>query len=307
MRRGCGGPRMRPAMSRRRVRRSAVSCRPLRPWAIAFGRRQSHRLRACVLSRERAMRPARPETWPDRPPQVLPVHCSSFFSILPRVGAVRPACALHTHHAEALAGGRLHHHPALEAPVHACAQLFQPRDFARDVVGFDIEVDAAFVLHALNLHAEFARRRLQHAVVAAAAGMLRIDRPAERFGPEAGGRVDIVGLATDQQALDARAMHGVPSTLIPGCLPPRDAATRSAFYFFSSNTVPQPWPESHARLPPALVTLKRFPDSSSRIGAEGWAPDVQFPSAQKSSITLSLQMPFLKASRNTTPLLLAPP
>jgi hypothetical protein len=37
--------------------------------------------------------------------------------------------------------------------------------------------------------------------------MLGIDRAGERFGPEAGGSVDIVGLAIDQNAVDARAMY----------------------------------------------------------------------------------------------------
>src|SRR5947207_15845668 len=79
--------------------------------------------------------------------------------------------ALDAHDAEALAGGRFHHHPTLE-PVHdCCAELLEARDFGGDIVGFDVDVDAALVLHALNLHDGFVGRSLQHAVIAAAARM----------------------------------------------------------------------------------------------------------------------------------------
>jgi hypothetical protein len=39
--------------------------------------------------------------------------------------------------------------------------------------------------------------------------MIHIDRTAERFRPELRGGVNIVGPAIDQQAIDARAVHGI--------------------------------------------------------------------------------------------------
>lgn len=51
-------------------------------------------------------------------------------------------------------------------------------------------------------------RSLQHAVIAAAAGVGHVHRAAKRLGPEPRGGVDIVGLAVDQNAIDAGAVHG---------------------------------------------------------------------------------------------------
>lgn len=97
----------------------------------------------------------------------------------PAVGVVQEAQALHADNAEALAGGRQHLHPALQADYHHGTQLFQAYNLGRDVVGLEVDEDAALVLHALDLHDGLVRRRLQYEIVAAAARMLR---PNGNFG-----------------------------------------------------------------------------------------------------------------------------
>ena len=58
--------------------------------------------------------------------------------LVPGIGILREAGTLHLYDAEALVGRRLHHHPALQAVYHLCAQLLQARHFGRDVVGLDV-------------------------------------------------------------------------------------------------------------------------------------------------------------------------
>src|SRR5262249_5230207 len=129
-------------------------------------------------------------------------------ALLPAVGVLREAGTLDPHDAEALPRGRLHHDPALQALGHRSAQLLQTRHLGRDVVGLDVEMDAALMLHALDLHDGLVGRRLQHAVVAAAAGMPEVHRPPQRRAPEAGGRGHIAGLTVDQHGAEAGMMHG---------------------------------------------------------------------------------------------------
>src|SRR6185295_9399745 len=87
--------------------------------------------------------------------------------LFPGPGGLREARALHADDAEALAGGRAHDDPTLHALVDCRAQLLEARDFGGDVVGFDVDVHAAFMADALDLNAEFAWPILEHPVVAA--------------------------------------------------------------------------------------------------------------------------------------------
>jgi hypothetical protein len=104
-------------------------------------------------------------------------------------------------------GGGAHDDPSFHALVNFRAEFLEAGDLGRNVVGLDIDVHATLALHALDLNAEFVRRGLEHAVIAAAAGMIWIDGAAQRLGPEPGRRIDIIGLAVNQQAIEARAMH----------------------------------------------------------------------------------------------------
>src|SRR6202034_2840450 len=128
---------------------------------------------------------------------------------VPLSSVFRPIRALYTNDAETLSRRRAHDYPALLAFVHLGTQFFEPCNFRRNIVGLDIDVHAAFVVHALNLHTEFVGRRIQHAVIAPASRMLHIDRTTQRRRPKLRGGVDIIGLAIDQQPIDARAMHAV--------------------------------------------------------------------------------------------------
>jgi hypothetical protein len=126
---------------------------------------------------------------------------------VPAVGVLGEARTLDLDDAEALAGRRLHHHPAREPARDPGAQVLEPRDLGFDVVGLDVDVDAALVLDALNLDDRLAGRRLEHAVGAAAHRMGAVDRAAERFRPEARRRVDVGDLAIDQHGAKAGAVH----------------------------------------------------------------------------------------------------
>lgn len=77
---------------------------------------------------------------------------SRLAGLVPAVGILRETGTLYPDDAEALAGRRLHHHPALEAVHHRGAQLGQARHFGSDIVGLDVYVDPALVIHALDLH-----------------------------------------------------------------------------------------------------------------------------------------------------------
>src|SRR4029077_7330720 len=65
------------------------------------------------------------------------------FRSFPAVGVLGKARTLRPHHAEPLAGGRLHHHPALQGSDHSGAVLFQPAHLRGNVVGLDVDVHAA--------------------------------------------------------------------------------------------------------------------------------------------------------------------
>jgi hypothetical protein len=78
--------------------------------------------------------------------------------LLPAIGVFGETRALDTHDAEALAGRRFHHHPALKPICDLGAQLLQPRDFGGNIVGLDVDVDAALMLDALDLPDRFVGR-----------------------------------------------------------------------------------------------------------------------------------------------------
>jgi len=62
----------------------------------------------------------------------------SVYSLVPGIGVLREAGTLHPYDAEALAGRRLHHHPAVQAIYQLGAQLAQARHFGRDVISLDV-------------------------------------------------------------------------------------------------------------------------------------------------------------------------
>src|SRR5438552_3056021 len=129
-------------------------------------------------------------------------------SLAPAARVLRKARTLHPHDAEALTRGRLHHHPALEAPHHGGAELLEPRYFGRDVVTLDVDVDATLVVHALKLDYRLVILGLEHPVVAAARRVLEVHGATQRLAPEARGGVDVRGVAVDQHGAETGAVHG---------------------------------------------------------------------------------------------------
>src|SRR5262249_33937401 len=147
-----------------------------------------------------------------RGPAVMPVPvsittASSPRGLIPAVGVLREARPLYPHNAEALAGRRLHHHPALGAIHHRRAQPFEASHLGGNVVGLDVYVHAALVLDALDLDDRLIRRRCQHAVTVAAHWMAKVHGTAERGSPEMSGLVQVGGLAINQHGAQAGVVH----------------------------------------------------------------------------------------------------
>src|ERR1043165_2679641 len=71
---------------------------------------------------------------------------------LVRVGLAGERTALRVDDAEHLARGSLHQPPPLEELDALGAELLEPRDLGLEVIGFDVEVDAAVVLDLLQEH-----------------------------------------------------------------------------------------------------------------------------------------------------------
>ena len=72
-----------------------------------------------------------------------------------------------------------------------CSQRFQTRYLSRNVVGFNVDVNPALMLDALNLDNGLIGRCCQHAVIAASPWVVGIYLAAECIGPEPGGLIDI--------------------------------------------------------------------------------------------------------------------
>jgi hypothetical protein len=114
---------------------------------------------------------------------------------------------LNPNDAKALPGRSLHHHPALQAIDNFCSQRFQADNLGRDIVGFNVDMDATLMLDALDLDDGFILRRLQHAVVSARSRVSEIDCTTQRIGPEPGGLIDIRCVAVNQKCAEAGVVH----------------------------------------------------------------------------------------------------
>src|SRR6516165_3616456 len=135
----------------------------------------------------------------------MSLRCKSVF---PGVGFGGEVAALRAHHAEALPGGRFHHKPGLDRADAPRAELLEPAYLRLDVVGLDVEVHAALVLHPLDLEVRLIGGGIQSAVQRVRRGT-RPHREAERRGPEACGSVQIIRAAVDDEASEATLVHGL--------------------------------------------------------------------------------------------------
>ena len=114
---------------------------------------------------------------------------------------------MHSYDAETLAGGSLHHYPTLQALDHLGAQSLEARHLGGNVIALNVDVNATFMVHALDLHNGFVGRSLQHAVISASTRMIGVYRTAQRLTPEAGSFLNSGGLTVDQDGAEAGSVH----------------------------------------------------------------------------------------------------
>src|SRR5690606_4104095 len=141
------------------------------------------------------------------------------FRLVPGVDVRAEGLALLADHAEAVAAGGFHHPPALAELDLLRTELFQARDLGFDVVGLDVEVDAAVVADLLQQQDRLVVAGIQHGVTAVAVLVRTGDRLAERLAPELdvggevrdlavedeGGQAAVVGHAAFLRWMGARA------------------------------------------------------------------------------------------------------
>src|SRR4051794_30580081 len=95
--------------------------------------------------------------------------------LAPAVGVGLETLALDPHNAETLPARRAHDDPTFEPLVDRRTKLLETFHLGSNVVGFDIDVHAAFVADALDLDTDLAGPILEHHVVAARPRMTWID------------------------------------------------------------------------------------------------------------------------------------
>jgi hypothetical protein len=129
------------------------------------------------------------------------------YNLIPAIGVLCKSRPLYPHDAKPLASWRLHHDPAFQPTHDLGAERFEARDFRGNVIALNVNVDAAFMVDALDLHDRFVRRRRQHSVPVAAARMIEIRWAPERLGPKTSRRVHIGDIAIDQNGAKPGVMH----------------------------------------------------------------------------------------------------
>jgi len=109
----------------------------------------------------------------------------------PRRGVLWKSRALNADNAESLAGWCLHDDPTIQATDNVRPQRFKPGNLRRNIVRFNVDMNSAFVFHALDLHDGLVWGCFQHAVVSASPRMTRVYRAAQCICPELGSLVNI--------------------------------------------------------------------------------------------------------------------
>ena len=101
----------------------------------------------------------------------------------------------------------MHHYPAFQTSDYFCSQSLQAGYLGWNIVSFNVDMNPALVLDALNLDNGFIWRSLQHAVVSARPGMIGIDYTTKRIGPELSGLINIRCAAINQKRAEAGVVH----------------------------------------------------------------------------------------------------
>jgi hypothetical protein len=128
--------------------------------------------------------------------------------LIPACRVLGESWPLNADNAEPLPSGGLHHDPALQAINHSRPQCFQACYLGGNVVGFDVNVNAALMLNALNLDDRLVGRRYQHAVIATSPRMDGIHFAAQCISPELSRLIDIRYAAINQKSTKTRMVHG---------------------------------------------------------------------------------------------------
>src|SRR6185295_15702748 len=111
------------------------------------------------------------------------------------------------HDAETLARRRLHDDPALYALQALRTQRLEALHFGLDIVGLDVEVHAALVVHRLHLDVHALIRHLQFHVLVAFLARQDLGGKAKRTGPEMRRRLEVVRAAVDDESREPALVH----------------------------------------------------------------------------------------------------
>jgi hypothetical protein len=101
----------------------------------------------------------------------------------------------------------LHHHPAFQTIYYFCSQSLQAGNLGWNIVSFNVDMNPARMLDALNLDNGFIWRNLQHAVVSARPGVIGIDCTTKRIGPELSRLIYVRCAAINQKRAESGVVH----------------------------------------------------------------------------------------------------
>lgn len=137
------------------------------------------------------------------------MRCQGSLPLLlnPARGVLGETRALNSDNAKALPCRGLHHHPAFQTIYYFGPQSLQAGNLGWNIVSFNIDMNPALMLDALDLDNGFIWRSFQHAVVSARPGVVGIDCTAKRIGPELGRLINIRCAAINQKCAEAGVVH----------------------------------------------------------------------------------------------------
>jgi hypothetical protein len=106
------------------------------------------------------------------------------------------------------------------------AQALKALNLGSDIVGFDIQVDTAWVINLLHLNFRVTGTRFQPPVPGVIAAGVPYCFQTQCVGPECRRLVEVIGLAVDNQATELALVHdgNLPALFRPSTLPPEIGA-----------------------------------------------------------------------------------
>ena len=132
------------------------------------------------------------------------------------MGSSKEVRTLRTDHAKSLARWRFHDPPTLDLSDSPCSQGFESADFRFDVVGLDIEMNAARVLYRLDQDLDLVIRAFELPVARGVGFNEGLDGPAKRRRPEAGSALEVLRSAVDDDCSQAAPVHGATFAVSEG-------------------------------------------------------------------------------------------